>query len=107
MSHTRYETDIDSNFIMAYDTYNQQVADEERALLRARRNEPRADDRSTRDVDTAKPPRCDRGPPEPPSTVRGLVTAAMIGYTAAILMYCLSSCATDGETRQRGGSDGK
>lgn len=136
MPNTIYETVIDSNFVMAYDTYNQQLADEERVLARSRRNEPINDqpkdflpapptaiDRASQPFDRSPLPpinehsekeipwnkisfqpkstQCVVESPVMPSAARSLVTAMLIGYTTALLMYCLSSCGSDDGNQRR------
>lgn len=101
MAQGRYETPVDANFVLAYDTYKHQVAEVDRAHSLNRRSVPSNRQESERQVLLERQTPHDI---KERATERGLmryvVSSVLIGYTAAmaVLMAADGPSAT-GATR--------
>lgn len=105
MAQSKYETPIDANFVLAYDTYNHQVEEMNRAAnKRNRRSNPAYGQESGPTVDRQKDTKLTHNNIEERVTesnlMRYALSSILIGYTAAIVYFMVADgSSTIGATR--------
>jgi hypothetical protein len=101
MAHGKYETPIDSKFVVAYETYNHQLEELERAHLRKRRSNAAAAAENGEPVEPLVVREEIKHPPNrddvlvgervtESNVMRYALSSILIGYTAALVYFMVA-----------------